>query len=794
MKISINWLNDFVDLSGISTDEIIKRFNLATAEIEGAEHKGANIDKVITARIKKISKHPNSDRLQIMQLDIGADEPVQVLTTATNIYEGMTTAFVQVGGKVAGQKIGKAVMGGEPSYGMGCSESDLGIGSDDAGLWDIKEDIPLGKDIKELWPIDDTVFEIDNKTLSNRPDLWGHLGIAREMAAIFGRPLRMPKLHDTQPYNNLKSVPISLETNSCFRYSAIGVDNVSRKTSPTWLKIRLNYAGMRDINFITDLTNYTMLELGQPMHAFDKQKVDSIKVVEAAEGTKMTTLEKEEHTLPKGAITICNGQGTPVAVAGIKGGLLSGISQDTNSFLLESAVFEASAIRKTSKAIGLSTDASIRYEKSLDPTGTITSIQRVLALISDLDPTAKVSTALSDKINFLYPTREIEFNPSFITKRIGINIPTEKMVKILEALTFRVQKIDNDTYKVVVPSFRATKDVSIREDLVEEIARMYGYDNIQAAPLDGDLAPVVQSKEHIAEYKAKRLLAEKYGTHEVHTYVWKYKEFCDRLKIDMPVYVSLLDSSNSGQSGIRSALLPTLLKVYEENKNSTMPLNIAEIGRAVTGLTADNTSIEEKHLAILFAAEKSNEEHTLNQILSAITNIASSLFDTVVEYVPTQKAPNYFSSINSAQIKGANKQILGYVGLINEKMGTMLDKRYAVAMAELNFTMLSKQPPQKRGKLNISKYQSTKVDFNFLVDAKSTYADFNRVVKMFNPKLITEFSLIDVFESEKLNGKKSYTLRAEICSAEKTLTGDDIDRFRNKFIDHMARNGITMKD
>ena len=793
MKISINWLQDYVDLSGISTDEIVRRFNLATAEIEEVEHKGADIQGVITARIDKISKHPNSDKLQIMSLNIGKNEPVQVLTTAKNIYEGMVTAFCTVGGKVGGQKIGKAVMGGEPSYGMGVSETDLGLGSDDSGLIDIKEEVPLGVDVKEIWPIDDTVFEIDNKTLSNRPDLWGHLGIAREMSAIFGRKLTLPKLHGTEEYKNLPKVPISVNACDCYRYSAIKVDNVTRKVSPYIMKLRLGYAGMRDINFIADLTNYVMLEMGQPLHAFDSEKVKGICVEKATKGTKMLTLEGEEHELPEGAITICDEKKTPVAVAGIKGGLLSGIADTTTGFLLESAVFEASAIRKTSRAIGLSTDASIRYEKSLDPRGTISSIQRVLELLLENDKGAKVSSALSDAINFLYPEIKIDFSSDFVRRRIGVNISNEKMVAILKSLEFSVNDKGNGNYEVTVPSFRATKDVSIREDLVEEIARMYGYDNIAAAPLAGDLAPVVQSKEHNAEYKAKRLLAEKYGTSEVHTYIWKYKEFCENYGIEMPVFVSLLDASNSGQSGIRSALVPSLLKIYEENKNNTMPLRISEIGRVVTGIKEDGRSCEEKHLAVLFALPSAEEEQNLNSLLQAIKNVAESDAGTTVSYAAVENIPSYYSSINACGIYGQSKKQIGYVGLLNEKISRKIDKRFSVAIAELNFTALTHEQPLKKNKLQLSKYQSTKIDFNFLVDKNSTYAEFEKVLNQFKPKIQAEFALVDVFESEALGDKKSYTIRAEICALDRTLTAEDIERFRTKLVEHMERNNITMK-
>ncbi|MBQ7467114.1 MAG: phenylalanine--tRNA ligase subunit beta, partial [Clostridia bacterium] len=679
MKISMNWIKEFVDLDGISTEELIKRFNLATAEIEGYEEKGKEIKDVITARIEKISKHPNSDRLQIMQLNVGKPELVQVLTTATNIYEGMVTAFVQVGGQVCGQKIGKATMGGEDSFGMGCSESDLGIGSDDAGLWDIKEDVPLGVDIKQLWPVDDVVFEIDNKTLTNRPDLWGHYGIAREFAAIFGRKLKDIQTLDLTKFEGLKKLHVKNNSEHCFRYGALAAHNVTVKKSPIWMALKLNYCGMRDINLLADITNYIMLELGQPMHAFDHDVVSGIEVVEAKKGDKLLTLEGEEHEIPEGSIVIADDKKVPVAIAGIKGGLKASISDTTTNVLFESATFEAPVIRKTSRAIGLVTDASQRYEKSLDPELTEIAMGRILKVLSEIDKNIVVSSSFTDVYSIKYPKITVEITAEFISRRIGVELQKSQIESILKSLGFKVSS-RGETIVAEVPSYRATKDVSMKEDLVEEVARMYGYDNITEQPLAFNPIPTELNPAVKQEYDVKKLLAEKYDANEIHSYIWNYSDFNKSHFIASEPVVSLMDSSNAGQSGIRKDLLPTLLKVLDENKNTNSEFRIFEIGRVAANINQENLVNEEKRLAVVFASQSASCEDLFAKLNQFIVDYAKNNLLIDIELKEGDK-PAFMHPVNTFRVTSREGDY-GYIGVLHPKTANLIDKRLKIVALE----------------------------------------------------------------------------------------------------------------
>lgn len=790
MYISMNWINDYVDLSGIETEELVKRFNLSTAEIEGYEEKGKNIQNVVFGKILKVENHPNSDHLHILQVDVG-DEVLQIVCGAPNVKEGMVTAVCKVGGSVIAGKIKPSKLVGVESNGMCCAEDELGIGFDDSGIMDIHENVTIGQNIKEVWPIDDVVLEIDNKSLTNRPDLWGHYGLAREFAAIFNRPLKQMTMVDLAEYNNLPEVKIDIETDNCFRYSSVCVENINVKKSPREMAIRLVYAGMRDINLLADLTNYVMLDLGLPMHAFDNKNVAGIRVVSSNGNIVMKTLEGEEHKPPKGATLICDRNGEPVAIAGVKGGLKSGITDETNSVLFEAAVFDSENIRKTARGIGLITDASQRYEKSLDPELTPKALARIVFLLNQIDKNAKVSSRFSDVYRKKYDKIVINLDPKFIGKIVGEDISREFIIKTLKSLEFGVCE-DGEMLKIEVPSFRATKDVSIKEDLVEEVARLYGYDNIKPMPLAFDTKPqeVIKSIEY--EYETKLFLAQKYGANEIHSYLWNYEDFNKSHKINTKSYLSLLDSSNAGQSGIRSELLPTLLRTLDENKNNYQNVRVFEIGRVVAGLDENNLAIEKKKLAILLASQKKSEKELFFEMKTIIIDVAKNLMGIDVELEMGETVP-YLHPVNSFRIKSRTADY-GEMGILHPEVKKSIDKRFNVCLLEIDFEALANTVAYAKKIKQVSKYQAVEIDYNLLVDENLVYAELVKKLSKFKSRIMVGYNLIDIYENKDVLGdKKSITLRFNLASLDHTLTGDEIENFRNEFEDYIKRNGLELR-
>lgn len=789
MKISLNWIKDYVNLDDISADEIVKRFNLSTAEIEDVEFKGKNTFGVVFGKIVEIKDHPTNNHWHILKVDVGS-KILQIVCGAPNVRLNMLTCVATDGGCVNGYKISVAKRGEIVSEGMCCSAAELGLGTDDDGIMDLNGDYPIGEDIKKVWPVDDIILEIDNKTLTNRPDLWGHYGMAREFSVIFNRPLKNINLEDLTKYNKLPKISISNNCSNCYRYSAVSVDNIMVKTSPDDIKIRLNYCGMRDINLLADLTNYVMMDVGLPMHAFDNKIVKSINILESKEGEKMLTLEGEEHSLPSQSIVICDQNNEPVAIAGIKGGLKSGITDSTTSVLFEAAVFNSVRIRKTSRAIGLVTDSSIRYEKSLDPEKTELALARMIYLLKCIDPNSVVTSAFSDVYSYHYPKVTINVNPNFINSVIGEDVGVDKIVQILTGLGFGITK-KQEGLVVEVPSFRATKDVNIKEDLVEEVARIYGYDNIIPKPLMFEASPVALKREVNLEWETKKYLAEKYNATEVHSYIWNFKDFNEKHKIEHPSFVKLLDSSCSGQDGIRSELAPTMLKFFEENRNSLSDIKIFEIGRVVTGLDKDNLAKEEKHLSMLMASQTQSAEQLFFEAKKIILDICKTVVGLDVN-LKKGEVKSYYHPVNSAIIASRLGEY-GQMGVLHPVVNKSIDKRFNVVILELDFTKLAGEPVYYKKPKALSKYQQIDMDFNFLVPLKYSYGDFESIISKYRSKISNGFSLIDIYEDNSLKDNKSMTIRFSLGSYDHTLSGEEIEKFRSDLISHASRNGIVLR-
>jgi len=540
------------------------------------------------------------------------------------------------------------------------------------------------------------------------------------------------------------------------------------------------------------MTNYLMLEIGQPMHAFDNNIVKGIKVIETTKPINMLTLENEEHVIEENSVVICDEKYEPVAIAGVKGGLKSGISEDTTTLLLESACFNSMAIRKTSRKIGLITDASLRYEKSLDPEMCDKAIARFIYLLKKDYPNVEVSSSLTDVYNYHYPKHEIKITADFLSRRGGVNLDKNTIINTLENLEFKVE--DKGEYlNVIVPSFRGTKDVSIKEDLVEEVFRMYGYDNIKSAPLSMPLQPVEQLDIHSLEYKIKHALASKFGLNEVHSYIWNYKEFNSQVGIEQESYLSLLDSSNSGQSGIRSMLTPTLIKFADENKNKYDSINIFEIGRVVSGLTDENQAIERKRLSVVLAHENKSERELYFKLKDISNYIFNQILNVKVDFDINAETNKLYHPVNSCIVK-ADEVVLGEMGVLYPTICKNIDKRKKFVALEFDLENMLKLAKQTFKLTPISKFQSVSLDYNFVADKNMSYGEIDKILEQFRANYIMERSLKDVYiNDEVLKDKISYTINYVITPKDKTLETSDIERFSNRLIQHMGRFNISLR-
>lgn len=788
MFLSMNWISDFVDFTGLDKIELIHKFSLSTAEVENEIfYKGSDLSGVVVAEIKSIEDHPESKKLHLLKVDAGEDELTDVVCGAPNVRVGMKTAFAKVGAKLGEIEIAPRPLAGHMSYGMCCSESELGISDDHSGIMDITEDVANGTDIKDVYAIDDIVFEVDNKSLTNRPDLWGHYGIAREFAALCGRELKPLSVEELKAYDELQKVDMKIEDPLCQRYSCLQVENITRSVSPVNMRIRLFYCGMRGINFLADLTNYLMLEMGQPMHAFDSRKVEKIRIKRFDKPFAFKTLDEVERKIDENTLMICNGD-QPVAIAGIMGGLDSEIVEDTTKLTLESATFDAASIRKSTVRLSHRTDSSMRYEKSLDPEMTVTAIARFLYLLKQYDSGVKVVSALTDEYAFKYDTVELTFDKAFVDRYTGIEIDNDTIVKTLTSLGFKVE-LSGDTFDVVVPSWRATKDVTIKADIIEEITRIYGYDNFEINTTRSPLYPVRMDVVKENEDKIKDILVKRYSLHELHSYVWAYYDELKALGIEVEPNIRLANATNPNIETIRRSMIPTQLCQVKINTGYAPEFGIFEIGRVVEGVDENNLCFERKKLAItLFSKLKDIRDlyFDLRDILAVVTD---DIKHTQLEFRPIDAEHDYEHPINLNMIILDGKRI-GKIGIVHPTVGKAIDKKAAIVFAELDMETFAQTENASIVYEEPSKFPPMDYDLSVIVPNTVYFSDLAKCWKGEGEDILKNVKIVDTYDTETLH---SITIRFEFSSNERTLSSAEVQAIMDRIIDNLRGINVNLR-
>ena len=788
MFLSMNWISDFVDFTGLDKIELIHKFSLSTAEVENEIfYKGSDLSGVVVAEIKSIEDHPESKKLHLLKVDTGEDELTDVVCGAPNVRVGMKTAFAKVGAKLGEIEIAPRPLAGHMSYGMCCSESELGISDDHSGIMDITEDVANGTDIKDVYEIDDIVFEVDNKSLTNRPDLWGHYGIAREFAALCGRELKPLSVEELNAYDELQKVDMKIEDPLCQRYSCLQVENITRSVSPVNMRIRLFYCGMRGINFLADLTNYLMLEMGQPMHAFDSRKVENIRIKRFDKPFVFKTLDEVERNIDENTLMICNGD-QPVAIAGIMGGLDSEIVEDTTKLTLESATFDAASIRKSTVRLAHRTDSSMRYEKSLDPEMTVTAIARFLYLLKQYDSGVKVVSALTDEYAFKYDTVELTFDKAFVDRYTGIEIDNDTIVKTLTSLGFKVE-LSGDTFDVVVPSWRATKDVTIKADIIEEITRIYGYDNFEINTTRSPLYPVRMDVVKENEDKIKDILVKRYSLHELHSYVWAYYDELKALGIEVEPNIRLANATNPNIETIRRSMIPTQLCQVKINTGYAPEFGIFEIGRVVEGVDENNLCFERKKLAItLFSKLKDIRDlyFDLRDILAVVTD---DIKHTQLEFRPVDAEHDYEHPINLNMIILDGKRI-GKIGIVHPTVGKAIDKKAAIVFAELDMETFAQTENASIVYEEPSKFPPMDYDLSVIVPNTVYFSDLAKCWKGEGEDILKNVKIVDTYDTETLH---SITIRFEFSSNERTLSSAEVQAIMDKIIENLRGINVNLR-
>ncbi|MBE7010779.1 MAG: phenylalanine--tRNA ligase subunit beta [Ruminococcaceae bacterium] len=771
MKIPMSWLNDYTDIAGITPAEYNHRMTMTGSKVEGIENQGENLVNVVTGRILEISKHPDADKLVVCQIDVG-NETLQIVTGAPNVKVGQTVPVALDGALLPdGTKIKTGKLRGVSSAGMLCSYEELGMTEHDFpdaeyGILILDDSLPAGMDIREVFHLNETI--VDFEITSNRPDCLSVIGLARETAVSFDKPftLKTPAVKGAgDDINNYVSITVD-DTEGCLRYCGKIVKNVTIGPSPNWMQRRLKACGIRSINNIVDITNYIMLEYGQPMHAFDLRDLEgaAIHVRRAKAGEMLTTLDDVERTLDETMIMICDGK-KPVGVAGVMGGQNSEVKDDTKTILFESATFHAATVRKAARKLGLRTESSSRYEKGLDPENTLPAIMRACELVEELG-CGEVVDGIIDIRGKEQEVNEIPFDADKINKFLGTDIDKNFMIKTLEALDFTVKEDS-----VIPPSFRA--DIEGFADVAEEVLRIYGYEKIPSTLMCGETAHSVKTPAQKLEEKVGSLLCA-CGMNEIVTYSFTNPNYYDKLnlKADSPLRNAVVISNPLGEenSVMRTTAVHSMLETLARNQNYK-----AETARLY-------------ELATIYIPGAEGELPDERKVVCTgmygdcdfydAKGVVETLFDGIglsgARFVPETEDPTFHPG-RCAKILVGKKEI-GVLGQIHPAVADHYDLDKEVYAAQIDMEALLTYSKSNKSYHPLPKYPAVTRDLAILVDDEVLAADIETLIKKKAKNLFAGLMLFDVYKGKQVpEGKKSMAYSLKLQSMEKTLTDTEVN-------------------
>ena len=741
--------------------------------------------------IEKIEPHPNADKLRVCQVNIGSDVKT-IVCGGINLREGMRVAVSCPGAIVRWHGQGEPVeiknskLRGVESYGMICASDEIGLGdlfpaSQEAEILDLSAfEVPAGTPLATALDLDDVLLEIDNKSMTNRPDLWGHYGIAREIAALYNLPLM-----EIEPYRAETQSDFKVEIESpdrCARYIGVEMNGVEVKPSPYKMQSRIWKAGMRPINALVDITNYVMLATGNPTHAFDADNItDHIVVRHAAAGEKLVLLNEKELTLCDDDLVITDSEG-PVALAGVMGGAKDSILPDTKRVILEVANFESTGIRRTALRYDTRTEASSRYEKAVDPERCDQALSLSMKYFHELYPELKV-TGFCDRYVTPLKKAEIDVSLTWLAKRLGKDLTNEEVQKKLELLGFEVA-IDGDNMHVTAPTWRSTGDISIKDDVMEEVARMYGYDNFEATPFTTAFEGAINQRDQDLIRSIKEYLAIRCGMQEVYSYPWMNDVFMNAVLQSTEGVLRLSMPPAPDLSYIRSSLLPNLCEAVVKNERYFDDFAIFEeaqvfFDRNYTSPYDETESLPEqrRHIGAAFASSVKDVTQLFREAKG------------VLEYMPRythmegftfrkEEKPVWADNIVWLNIFRGEEKI-GDMGLVAKKVSMDCGiKNLSVMLFEFDATKLVPLRSRTNRFTHLAEYPETDYDISMLFDSDAAWADIHEAI-MGQKKasaLVKEAAFVDEYRGKQIPaGKKSVTIRLTIGSGEKTLTSQEIE-------------------
>ncbi len=773
MQLSYNWLKQFIPLR-IKPEKLAEILNLHVASVEKIVKLEESLDKVLVGKIIEIKPHPRADRLQIAIIKTAVNKKIaifQVVCGGPNIKIGQKVPLALPGAKLSNNLILKSSrIRGIKSEAMLCAEDELGIGDDHDGIYILKDQTKLGQPITKVLGLNDVILEIENKSITHRPDLFSHLGFAREIGALTKNNLKFKIPNLKFKISKPKKLEIKVDNNKlCPRYMGVVMDNIKVGPSPKWMRSLLQGVGIRPINNIVDITNYVMMELGQPLHAFDAETLMVnnqrliIKVRSAKKNEKLLALDGEEYKLNKDDLVIADAQ-KPIALAGVMGGELSSISDTTNTIIIESANFNPVSVRKTSRRLGLRTDSALRFEKGLPVSFTELGLARAIELIKKLAG-GKISSQVVDfkskqTINQLRQAIRINFDFTQARRFIGLDLTDREMIAILKSLGCQIKKVGQKVM-VTIPNYRL--DLNLFEDLIEEIIRIYGSDKINPQPILGKLEPVLPRAEFVLENKLKNILTGA-GFDEVYNYSFYGKELKEN-SLNQSKHLSLANPLNPEQQYLRTSLIPGLLKNTEKNVPYFPEFKIFEIGQV---FLPEETK---KIAGLIFSQDK--------DIYFLVKGVVELIFNLVG--LDQKKIRYQVGNLNMTNIL-LDKNVFGLFGL----------KEKGIGVFEIDFASLLKFAQKVKIYSKISTYPTIKRDLAFLIDKNiSWYKIWQTLdqIKSLNKDVTINIKKepLDVFEDKKFGQQRNIAFSVIYQSFKRTLKSEEIKKDENQIIDILEK-------
>ncbi len=790
MKVTYNWLKEYVDFD-FSVDDLSHRLTMTGLEVDAIERLGEGLDSVIVAHLADVSPHPDADRLTVCQVETG-NETCQVVCGATNHKTGDLIAFAQVGSVLPGDfKIKKSKIRGQLSQGMLCSEKELGLSEEADGILILPEGSPLGQPFFEAAGLKDVQFELG--LTPNRPDCLSVVGVAREIAAMTGNTLRLPEveINESATDINQKSSVLLEDADLCPRYTARLIEGVKIGPSPDWLVRRVEAVGMRSINNVVDVTNFVMMELGQPLHAFDYNRLREGRIVvrRAAEGEKFTTLDGQERCMQADDLMICDGEGS-VALAGVMGGLNSEVEEDTTDILLESAYFNPIAIRRTSKRLGLHTESSHRFERGSDVDMAPIALDRAAALIADLAG-GQVAKGILDAYPETIEPMALELSVSRSNRLLGVDISRDETGKVLSSIGLQaVPGTDEDLLQVAVPNFRP--DIEREVDLIEEVARLVGYERIPATMPNSQL-DCQHLPRHLSLEKTVRNLMVAEGFAEVINYSFVAADSLD--KIGLPTAdkrrssVAVLNPLSEDQAVMRTTLVPGLLETAAGNlayRNEDLAL--FELRPVFSAEDGEELPVEALRLTALMCGRRDPEgwaqdaaECDFFDLKGVVEHLLESLRVADLRWDSAESDCFYHPGKSASVYSG--KHLLGTIGEVHPGLSPVFDLNRRVVLCDLDLEAVFAQAGEFPGFAPLSRYPDIARDSALLIDedlpVRQVFEALNRV----KLKDLESIVLFDVYRGKGLpEGKKSIAIRARYRALDRTLTDDLIQKQHGKLI------------